>query len=109
LSHKHKNSYIVEEASLFDHNGLQVSEPLGIVSCAAWSPDNTQIASVSRDGTIRLWATQFPELPTNAIYISTFRDIIKYGHIDDFVHGLKAIDDALGKKTPSPARFIDCM
>lgn len=109
LSHKHKNSYIVEEASLFDHSGLQVSEPLGIVSCAAWSPDNTQIASVSRDGTIRLWATQFPELPTNAIYISTFRDIIKYGHIDDFVHGLKAIDDALGKKTPSPARFIDCM
>jgi WD40 repeat protein len=109
LSHKQKNSYIIEEASLIDHNGLQLSEPVGIVSCVAWSPDNTQIASISRDGTIRLWATQFPELPTNAIYISTFRDIIKYGHIDDFVHGLKAIDDALGKKVPTPARFIDCM
>jgi WD40 repeat protein len=109
LSYRQKNTYIVEEASLLDHSGLQVSEPVGIVSCAAWSPDNTQIASVSRDGTIRLWATQFPELPTNTIYISTFRDIIKYGHIDDFVHGLKAIDDALGKKLPTPARFIDCM
>jgi len=58
------------------------------------------------DGTIRLWATQLPELPNNTIHLSTFRDIIKYGHIDDFVHGLKAIDDAkiyaLGKKVPSP-------
>jgi WD40 repeat protein len=109
LSHKRKNTYILEEASLIDHNGLQVSEPVGIVSCVAWSPDNTQIASMSRDGTVRLWATQFPELPTNAINLSTFRDIIKYGHIDDFVHGLKAIDDALGKKVPTPARFIDCL
>ena len=109
LSQKHKNTYIIEEASLRDHSGLQASEPLGVVSCIAWSPDNTQIASVSRDGTVRLWATQFPELPSNAIYLSTFRDIIKYGHIDDFVHGLKAIDDALGKKVPSPARYIDCL